>query len=374
MAYGCEVDVYSVALILYEMFSGKLAFENMDPHQLLLAVALKKRRPDIDDRFPKELRTKIEAGWSHEPAQRCSLDEFLNVLLRMKSPTKASAENRPSPAVQVSIVQQAAHVQTESLADSPMTEMKWTIENKAVLPLIQTMIAEMQKASSFQKALSERIINAMLQIPKDLFVDKTMVKSTFKIDTDDEYLKRVYNFRQAMKISPTQNMSSTEIIAAQLSLIPLNSGDRVLFLGAKGGYIQVIAGQIVGFQGQVWICSEDAAGLEHVQNVLKHHVPPILRQIIQCVHVQKISDLTELKQKFENYFNAIHICGAIAEKSLDTFQSFLKVDGQLLAPVNIDDATQRFLILHKTRDRQTGDIKLEKRILHDWGVIFGPVC
>ena len=63
MTYGCEVDVYSVSLILYEMFSGKIAFENMDPHQLLLAFALKRRRPDIDEKFPKELRAKVGAGW-----------------------------------------------------------------------------------------------------------------------------------------------------------------------------------------------------------------------------------------------------------------------------------------------------------------------
>ncbi|CAF3945174.1 unnamed protein product [Rotaria sp. Silwood2] len=58
--YGEAVDIYSVSLILYEMFSGKIAFENLSPHQLLAAVYLHKKRPDFDSTFPKNLREKIE--------------------------------------------------------------------------------------------------------------------------------------------------------------------------------------------------------------------------------------------------------------------------------------------------------------------------
>ncbi|CAF4274574.1 unnamed protein product, partial [Rotaria sordida] len=41
--YGQEVDIYSLSLILYEMFSGKIAFENMNSHQLITAVYLNKK-------------------------------------------------------------------------------------------------------------------------------------------------------------------------------------------------------------------------------------------------------------------------------------------------------------------------------------------
>jgi len=37
------------------MFSGKIAFENMNPHQLLAAVYLHKKRPNFDAAFPQKL-------------------------------------------------------------------------------------------------------------------------------------------------------------------------------------------------------------------------------------------------------------------------------------------------------------------------------
>ena len=78
-------------------------------------------------------------------------------------------------------------------------------------------------------------------------------------------------------------------------------------------------------------------------------------------------------QLVEDYFNVIHVCGAIDQDSVETVQKLLKIEGQLLAPINIDENNQKFTILHKTRDHGTGQIKLNKRILHDWGIIFAPV-
>ena len=164
----------------------------------------------------------------------------------------------------VSIIEQASNTQMKLLAYSPMIEMKWATQSEQNKTLIEKMIDEMRKSSSFAKIFSLTIVNAMLQVPKHLFVDMTIFKKTMKLNDNNECLNSIYKPSQALRASETQNMSSTEITCAQLSLIPLNSGDRVLFLGAKGGYIQTIAAQIVGFQGQVWICSQDAEGLKHV--------------------------------------------------------------------------------------------------------------
>jgi protein-L-isoaspartate O-methyltransferase len=220
----------------------------------------------------------------------------------------------------------------------------------------------------------------MLQVPKHLFVDMVVFKTITKLKEDNECLNTIYKYSQALRVSQTQNMSSTEITCAQLSLIPLNSGDRVLFLGAKGGYIQTIAAQTVGFQGQVWICSQDNQGLKHVEDVLKNHVPPILRQVIKCVLIPNVQDAAEVKKgleqhfkPIEQYFNTIHVCGAISQDALEHFQQLLKVEGQLLAPINIDEKNQKFTILHKTRNQISGQVTLNKRILNDWGIIFGPV-
>jgi protein-L-isoaspartate O-methyltransferase len=350
---------------------------------LLTAVYLRKKRPDFDPTFPKKLRETIELGWSHEVADRCKLDDFLQVLLEMKNPS-ISLPNKQTPSmgktIGVSIVEQADNTQMKSLAYSPMIEMKWPTQNEQTKLLIEKMINEMRKSSSFTKIFSDTIVNAMLQVPKHLFVDMTVFKSSTKINDNNECLNTIYKYSQALRPSQAQNMSSTEITCAQLCLIPLNSGDRVLFLGAKGGYIQTIAAQTVGFQGQVWICSQDNDGLQHVENVLKSHVPPILRQIIRCVLVNNVQDANEVKQgleqqikPIEQYFNTIHVCGAISQDSLEHFQKLLKIEGQLLAPINIDEKNQKFTILHKTRDPISGQVTLNKRILNDWGIIFAPV-
>lgn len=365
------------------MFSGKIAFENMNHHQLITAVYILKKRPEFDSTFPKKLREKIELGWSYKPKDRCKLDDFYEVLLEMKIPSLSiqskniikMGQTRP-----VSMAEQADHAQTQLLAYSPMIEMKWPTQDEKTHNLIKEMITNMCNSSSFAKIFSDTIVNAMLQIPKHRFVDMIAFKSASKEKDNDECLKSVYHHAQALRASQTQNMSSTEITAAQLSLIPLNSGDRVLFLGAKGGYIQTIAAQVVGFQGQVWICSQDNQGLQHVENVLKNHVPTILQQIIKCVLVSKIDDASQVKRALqqhlnsaEQYFNTIHICGAISQESLENFQELLQIEGQLLAPININANNQKFTILHKTRDPNIGQITFNKRILNDWGIIFGPV-
>jgi len=370
-------------LILYELFSGKIAFENMNPHQLLAAVYLHKKRPDFDATFPKSLREKIELGWSHDAKDRCKLDDFLPVLLKMKNPS-ISSPNQQTPSmgetIRVSMIEQADNTQMQLLHYSPITEMKWATQTEQTKLFIEKMINDMRKSSSFIKIFSDTIINAMLQVPKHLFFDMNVFKNVTKIHDDNECLNSIYKPTQALRVSETQNMSSTEITCAQLSLIPLNSGDRVLFLGAKGGYIQTIAAQTVGFQGQVWICSQDDQGLKHVEDVLKKHVPTILRQIIKCVLVNNIQNINEVKngleqhsKPIEQYFNTIHVCGAISQDSLEHFQQLLKVEGQILAPINIDDKNQKFTILHKTRNQTSGQVTLNKRILNDWGIIFGPV-
>lgn len=381
--YGPEVDTYSLSLILYEMFSGRLAFEDMNPHQLLMAVCILKQRPEFDGKFPSKLREKIELGWSFEPKDRCKLDDFLQVLLEMKNPSISSANLKPPTIKEVSAVsvrEQAGNVLVTSLPYSSVVEMQWPAVTNQTKSLIEKMINEMIKSSSFTKIFSQTILNAMLQVPKHLFVDMNLLKSYMKLADEKQCLDMIYQYGKALRACQTQNISSTEITCAQLSLIPLNSGDRVLFLGAKGGYIQTIAAQTVGFQGQVWICSQDNEGLEQVRNVLQTHVPNILQTFIKCILVEDIQDANEVKQTLKKqigsineYFNCIHVCGAIPQKSLEYFQQLLQIEGQILAPVNINEETQKFTILHKTRDASSGQTNLNKRILNDWGIIFGAV-
>lgn len=382
--YGPEVDVYSTALILFEMFSGKLAFETMTPNQLIFAICLKKQRPEFDGNFPKLLEEQIVRGWSHEPDDRCKLDDFLQVLLKMKTSTVA-----PSPVLtnktkdntsSLSMTQQAKETQINALPSSLLIEMQWPSQDDKTKKLNNLMIDNMMKSSSFAKIIPETIIKATRRVPKHVFVNLDVAKKCHSLKDETSCLELIYNYSKPIRATEKQNMSSTEICCAQLSLIPLNAGMRVLFLGAKGGYIQSIAAQIVGFQGQVWICSQDKEGLEHVKEVMKNHVPTILQQIVRCVSTDQVQNGSDVQEKLgqqilvtENYFDIIHVCGSIPQVSLDTFQRLLKTDGQLLAPINVDEQSQKFTIVHKVRDPKTGETLMKKRIIEDWGVIFGPV-
>lgn len=165
-----------------------------------------------------------------------------------------------------------------------------------------------------------------------------------------------------------------------MSFIPLNAGDRVLFIGAKGGYIQFIAAQIVGLQGEIWICSQDRDGIRHIENVRKTHIPVILRKIIKCVLVSNSHDIEKIRDGLQlhitstdDYFNAIFICGTISKSMLKDFEQMLTVCGQLLAPIKLDDSTENFTVLHKTRNSQTGQVVTNKRVITDWGVRFQSV-
>lgn len=365
------------------MFSGKIAFENMSPFQLISTMCMLGKRPEFDAKFPKNLQSKIECGWSQQADKRCQLNDFFEVLLEMKNPSVSTLSQQQATITEtacVSMVEQATHAQMQLLPYSSLIEMKWPAQNEQTRAFIENMINNMRQSSSFNKILSDTVVNAMLQVPKHLFVDMTVFKNVNNITNDNECLKSIYIYNKAFRVSQSQNMSSTEITAAQLSFIPINSGDRVLFLGAKGGYIQTIAAQIVGFQGQVWICSQDNQGLEHIGKVLKTNVPPIIKQIIKCVLVKNTQDANEVKKELEKhfdsteqYFNTIHVCGAIPQDSLEYFGQFLKVDGQLLAPINTDGKSQKFTILNKIRNSTSGAITVNKRILNDWGIIFGDV-
>lgn len=375
--YGTEADVYSLSLVLYELFSGQISFPNLTPHQLLNVIYIQKKRPTIDSTFSKKLKEYIELGWSHDAKDRCKLDDFHNTLLEMRCPLLPSNQTPIMETVSVSMVEQANTTQISLLHYSRTIEMKWPTKNADTTERIDNMMKNMRESSSFRNIFNNNILSAVLQVPKHLFFDLAEFKTITAIQDDHMCLEQIYKYEKPHRVNRVQNMSSTEITCAQLSLIPLNAGDRVLFLGAKGGYIQTIAAQIVGLQGEIWICSQDIEGIEHIEKVRQLHIPTILRQIIRCVLVNNSQDISEIKKGLEHhiestneYFNTILICGAISTSMLDKFEQFLKMEGQLLAPIDIDGNNQKFTILHKTRNNTSGQVTFSKRVLNDWNVRF----
>ena len=70
--YGREVDLYSFAIVVNEMLTSELPWRSLAPgrHNLVTAVLVEKRRPEIPDDTPIALREIVEACWQHDPARR----------------------------------------------------------------------------------------------------------------------------------------------------------------------------------------------------------------------------------------------------------------------------------------------------------------
>ncbi|XP_061338182.1 serine/threonine/tyrosine-protein kinase HT1-like [Gastrolobium bilobum] len=78
--YGRKVDVYSFGLILWEMVSGKMPFEDITPIQVAIAVKNKDLRPVIPSTCPPVIRNLIQQCWASKPEKRPEFCKIVQVL------------------------------------------------------------------------------------------------------------------------------------------------------------------------------------------------------------------------------------------------------------------------------------------------------
>ncbi|KAK9146223.1 hypothetical protein Sjap_006126 [Stephania japonica] len=83
--YGRKVDVYSFGLILWEMLSGTIPFEDMTPIQVAFAVANKNLRPVVPADHPPPLRALVEQCWSLNPDKRPDFWQIVKILEQFES-------------------------------------------------------------------------------------------------------------------------------------------------------------------------------------------------------------------------------------------------------------------------------------------------
>jgi serine/threonine protein kinase len=80
--YGVSADIYSLSILLYELFSGLDPFPGCDFFAIYGRV-LQNQMPDFPADFPSELQYLIEKGWSVNPSERPAVKEFETVLQHM---------------------------------------------------------------------------------------------------------------------------------------------------------------------------------------------------------------------------------------------------------------------------------------------------
>lgn len=96
--YNSKVDVYSFAMICYQLFEGRLPYEGVDPIQAARNAAMHRMRPTLVPLQPspvkevrEALRKLVEQCWDHDPNQRPAFDDIaaqLEALLEKCGPRK----------------------------------------------------------------------------------------------------------------------------------------------------------------------------------------------------------------------------------------------------------------------------------------------
>ncbi|KAL0903887.1 hypothetical protein M5K25_025945 [Dendrobium thyrsiflorum] len=83
--YGRKVDVYSFGLVLWEMVTGRIPYEDMTPVQAAFAVVDKNLRPTFPAECPAALRAMIEQCWASVPEKRPEFWQIVKILEQFES-------------------------------------------------------------------------------------------------------------------------------------------------------------------------------------------------------------------------------------------------------------------------------------------------
>lgn len=228
--------------------------------------------------------------------------------------------------------------------------------------LRKKMIESIRNRSNMSQFITQDVLDAMETVPRELFI-KNFV-SCDEEEADDiinQKMPEIYDYKSSFRITNDCSISSPEIIASQLSLVNISVNKRVLFIGAKGGYIESIAAELVGAGGLVVIYSGDEKILRNSFETCMRSTP--YGEIMKFIKTTDVFDIDPLLKYGK--FDVVFVCGAIPEIP-PRFAYLLENGGRLIAPVGSHNS-QNYIILEKKQDR------LIKRIIEDFGVVFGPV-
>lgn len=83
-SYDTKVDVYSYAIILWEMLTEDTPFKGQNPMQIMTAVVQKAERPPMPKNVPYALEQLIKLCWATDPTERPTFDDIFTLFKEKK--------------------------------------------------------------------------------------------------------------------------------------------------------------------------------------------------------------------------------------------------------------------------------------------------
>ena len=212
---GKTADIFSLAIILYELFSGLDPFPGCQTIMQVVSAMIRDQRPDFPASFPSQLREVIKKGWSKVPEARPDIKLFRIELKKYEK--RSSIDISLSNTMTTTIFSLVEQIQEISLTSMPVTliSMKWddNCDYDGSSSLRNVMVENVRTKCNFRTMIAHSILKAMEVVPRHIFMEPSRVSGS----STKEKIESVYVYNKAMGATTWSNESSPEIISVQVN-------------------------------------------------------------------------------------------------------------------------------------------------------------
>lgn len=199
--------------------------------------------------------------------------------------------------------------------------------------------------------LLKRLEQSGIEVPRKIrdTMENTDVEMFSDFDTEPFYSDRPIQFMETID-GKIKTISAPHMIVTLLHHLELNSGQEVILIGSKGGYLAALIAQIIGEKGNVRVLDQCDESILHAKERLTHW-PTIDMRTLESIDVSPVA--------FPGEFNRVLITGHI-ENLPEWISARISEGGFVIAPLGPDSHQQL--------------VKMEKQDNELLPTDLGPVC